>query len=79
MIWFRILDPVKFPALPVIFELGQLQRMVDTAFSSFTVVLIPPDAQWILCHVFSGDYGDRYFGTDGTDSWSDAEPEELSC
>uniref|UniRef100_A0A3Q3XBD6 Uridine-cytidine kinase n=1 Tax=Mola mola TaxID=94237 RepID=A0A3Q3XBD6_MOLML len=26
-----------------------------------------------------GDYGDRYFGTDGTDSWSDAEPEELSC
>lgn len=29
----------------------------------------------LLC-VFLGDFGDRYFGTDGFDSWSDEEDQE---
>lgn len=29
--------------------------------------------------VFSGDFGDRYFGTDGMDSWKDEEEEQPSC
>uniref|UniRef100_A0A3B4AQ30 Phosphoribosyltransferase domain-containing protein n=1 Tax=Periophthalmus magnuspinnatus TaxID=409849 RepID=A0A3B4AQ30_9GOBI len=26
-----------------------------------------------------GDFGDRYFGTDGSDDWSDEEEQEPSC
>lgn len=29
--------------------------------------------------VFSGDFGDRYFGTDGIDSWTDQDQEEAPC
>lgn len=29
--------------------------------------------------LFSGDFGDRYFGTDGVDGWSSEDREEPSC
>lgn len=29
--------------------------------------------------VLSGDFGDRYFGTGGFDSWNDEALEEPSC
>lgn len=38
--------------------------------------IISDNHHWIhsvYCFVFSGDFGDRYFGTDGSDSWSDEE------
>lgn len=45
-------------------------------------VIMSDNHHWVFisnsvhCFVFSGDFGDRYFGTDGSDGWSEEEDQD---